>query len=240
MEKKLLLMFLLIIILLAACSGQATPTPEQTTPASKLPNPASGYCEEAGGTLKIRTAEDGSQSGLCIFPNGSECDEWAFFRGECAPAEQEEPAAEELDPGWALYQDPKMGFYFQYPADAAIQLDSNGYSIYVNGPVVDNNSWPFFMISYPTDREEYHVPEGADLKTWLIDHNLYLDQPRPDRKIAGLQAVHSYYPGGQQSYAGDRYYFVQQGQMFVIGILHTGDREDWELYNHFLDSFKFE
>jgi putative hemolysin len=50
-----------------------------------MPNPASAYCEEHGGTLEIVTAEDGSQSGLCHFPDGSVCEEWAYFRGECAP-----------------------------------------------------------------------------------------------------------------------------------------------------------
>ena len=58
--------------------------PPTATPAG-IANPASNYCIEQGGTSEIRTAEDGSQSGVCKFPDGSECDEWAFFRGECAP-----------------------------------------------------------------------------------------------------------------------------------------------------------
>ncbi len=51
-----------------------------------MANPASVHCEEQGGQLEIRTADDGGQYGVCIFPNGSECEEWAFFRGECVPA----------------------------------------------------------------------------------------------------------------------------------------------------------
>ena len=50
-----------------------------------LPNPASKFCEDQGYTVEIRTAADGSQAGYCIFPDGTECDEWAFFRGECGP-----------------------------------------------------------------------------------------------------------------------------------------------------------
>lgn len=50
-----------------------------------LPNPAAVYCQEQGYNHEIRTAADGSQSGVCIFPEGNECDEWAFFRGECGP-----------------------------------------------------------------------------------------------------------------------------------------------------------
>ena len=46
-------------------------------------NPASVYCIKQGGKLEIVTATDGSQSGDCIFNNGSKCEEWAFFRNEC-------------------------------------------------------------------------------------------------------------------------------------------------------------
>ena len=53
---------------------------------SKLRNPAAAYCEQQGNQLKIVTADDGSQTGVCIFPDGSTCDEWAYFRGECGPA----------------------------------------------------------------------------------------------------------------------------------------------------------
>ena len=48
-----------------------------------LPNPASVFCEEQGGTSKIITAQDGSQSGVCVLSYGIECDEWAYVRGEC-------------------------------------------------------------------------------------------------------------------------------------------------------------
>jgi fructose-specific phosphotransferase system component IIB len=51
-----------------------------------MPNPASVYCAQQGYTSEIRTTADGSQSGVCIFPDGSECDEWAYYRGECGPA----------------------------------------------------------------------------------------------------------------------------------------------------------
>lgn len=50
-----------------------------------MPNPASVYCEENGNQLEIQTAADGGQTGVCIFPDGSVCEEWAYFRGECGP-----------------------------------------------------------------------------------------------------------------------------------------------------------
>ena len=52
-------------------------------PQANMPNPASVYCTEKGNKHEIRTAADGSQNGICVFPDGSTCDEWAYFRGEC-------------------------------------------------------------------------------------------------------------------------------------------------------------
>jgi len=60
------------------------------TPEANMPNPASVYCEEQGGTVEIRENEAG-QYGMCIFPDGGECDEWAFFRGECQKTPLETP-----------------------------------------------------------------------------------------------------------------------------------------------------
>jgi putative hemolysin len=61
-----------------------------------MANPASVYCEDQGYTLEIRSDAEGNEYGVCLFPDGSECEEWAFFRGECAPGSQavEEPVAE--------------------------------------------------------------------------------------------------------------------------------------------------
>jgi len=52
----------------------------------QIANPASTFCIDHKGTLNIKTANDGSQAGYCNFPNGIECEEWAFMRGECSQA----------------------------------------------------------------------------------------------------------------------------------------------------------
>ncbi len=79
----------LLFLAAAGCSPAATPLPPAPTSAPKdgagLANPAAVYCQDKGYATEIRTAADGSQSGVCKFPDGSECDEWAFFRGECGP-----------------------------------------------------------------------------------------------------------------------------------------------------------
>ena len=77
------LSMLMGIALVAACS----PAQTASTPVPNMPNPAAVYCEQQGGKPEIVTAADGSQSGLCAFPDGSQCDEWAYLRGECKPGD---------------------------------------------------------------------------------------------------------------------------------------------------------
>lgn len=49
-----------------------------------IANPASVYCVSHGGKLDIQTTSAG-QTGICTFPNGSQCEEWSYLRGECSP-----------------------------------------------------------------------------------------------------------------------------------------------------------
>ena len=80
---------MLVLMALTACTSfrvQKSESSGTDMPQPNMPNPASLYCEQNGNSLEIRTAEDGSQSGVCVFPDGSICDEWAYFRGECGPA----------------------------------------------------------------------------------------------------------------------------------------------------------
>ena len=94
-KMKNIFTFTIILMALTACAApqtQAAPEPAATNmPQVNMPNPASVYCTQNGNTLEIRTAADGSQSGVCVFPDGSTCDEWAYYRGECGPAEQKSP-----------------------------------------------------------------------------------------------------------------------------------------------------
>ena len=87
--KVFFTLFAAIVVLLAAsCSAE----PGQSTEEG-LPNPASVFCEENGGQLEFRQDDTGGTYGVCIFPDGSECEEWAYFRGGCAPGDSLEPSA---------------------------------------------------------------------------------------------------------------------------------------------------
>jgi putative hemolysin len=54
-------------------------------PSVGMANPASVHCVQHGGKLEIRKDSSGGEVGFCVFPDKSECEEWAFQRGECRP-----------------------------------------------------------------------------------------------------------------------------------------------------------
>jgi len=87
---KRIITFTIILITLTACAAPKTQTPTDM-PQANMPNPASVYCIQNGNKLEIVTTDNGSQSGVCVFPDGSSCDEWAYYRGECKPATQINP-----------------------------------------------------------------------------------------------------------------------------------------------------
>ena len=76
-------------IILAGCTESSSTVPTTTTTPAATPtrttgmaNPASVNCGNIGGTTEIKTNADGSQYGMCTFPNGTTCEEWALYRGE--------------------------------------------------------------------------------------------------------------------------------------------------------------
>jgi putative hemolysin len=227
---------LFICGIVAACgpAPQATPAPTQAA----LPNPASVFCEEQGGHLEIRTDPSGGQVGFCLFADGSECEEWAYFRGECQPGGSSavEPSVTPPE-GWEIYTHPTLGYSFLYPAGSTLETDDIGRYITVVGPLEDNEHWPWFNVAHP-DLEDYHPPADADLQTWLAEHNRLPGEVLGTRAIAGATAIHTRNNNGPQAYDDDRFYFVHAGQVYEITVMHAG-REDWSIYDIFLNSFHF-
>ena len=78
-----------IIILIGALGLTACKGSQEIVPAPFIegeedafigvPNPASFYCQEMGYELDLRDNE-----GICIMPNGNECEEWDFLAGSCS------------------------------------------------------------------------------------------------------------------------------------------------------------
>lgn len=46
----------------------------------QIANPASEFCEEQGGTVEIVTDDAGNESGICRLPDGTDIDEWEYYR----------------------------------------------------------------------------------------------------------------------------------------------------------------
>jgi len=91
--------------------GQVIPGPTETGSQADLANPASVYCEQNGGRLDLRATVDGGAAGICNFPDGSQCEEWAYLRGECKqgdtsglPSMEALRNAEYHSPDWGDYR----------------------------------------------------------------------------------------------------------------------------------------
>jgi hypothetical protein len=208
----------------------------ECVPASQggsMPNPASAFCEQQGYKGEIRTASDGSQIGVCIFPDGSECDEWAFFRGDCTPS-----GSSEFDSnGWKIYTNDALGYSFHYPPEAQLTTNDDPLkSLYISGSGMGSEAWG---IAHPGDRDEFRPPENVDLMQWLTDHNLLGEVRLPDEQIAGTTAIHFRHERSPQSFADDKYFFAKNGQLYLLTIGHSNQVEDWELNNRFLQSIQF-
>lgn len=176
------LFFFCALASLASCSANQN----NPTPAPNLPNPASVHCEQNGGKLELRQDPTGGVAGICVFRDGSECDEWAYFRGECKTGEKGKVAEPSSSPrteaaraasaelesdGWKVYRDLKFGYILRYPPDAAISnADDPLGTLTITGPLIGNDHWPVINLSHPNDREDYRPPEGVDLEKWLTDH----------------------------------------------------------------------
>ncbi len=69
-------------------------------------NPASAYCLDQGGELKIKSLAKGER-GFCYFPDGSRCEEWDFFNDFCDKGQLkietiEQGSGEKADEGQTL------------------------------------------------------------------------------------------------------------------------------------------
>jgi putative hemolysin len=76
--------FASLLSLVVGCAAQNEPAPSNGSQSSEigLANPAAAHCTKSGGT------PSGDE---CLFPNGTSCEQWAFFRGECVPAPKPAP-----------------------------------------------------------------------------------------------------------------------------------------------------
>ena len=144
---------LVLVLLVSGCTQQAVTPPGTKTPTATqtiigMPNPASVYCGQAGGTLEIKKDASDNEYGICTFMNGTSCEEWALFRGEgCKPGITMMPTAEgkrmltltETDNGKTvditrntrfavvLAENPTTGFMWNATLSPGLELQSSDY-----------------------------------------------------------------------------------------------------------------
>jgi len=86
--------------------------------------PAARYCAITGGTYTI-TGNSGAddEQGTCTFKDGSQCDVWAYYNGECTPGMSATPSVGE----WQAFTNEQAGFSIQVPPTWGQQtlLDQN-------------------------------------------------------------------------------------------------------------------
>jgi putative hemolysin len=146
-----------------AVSSLPAPLPTNTVSADEKPlagiaNPASVYCVNQGYQNEIRKDEAGNEFGVCIFPDNSECEEWAFFRGECLPGQnpasvlptEEDTSTTDIcpgpEPGTLLHVEENSsggtGYCFHYPETMEISAMDNQKGIAIMGPAPDGSAMP--------------------------------------------------------------------------------------------------
>jgi putative hemolysin len=135
MKQLTIVTLVVIVLVLAACvplpASRATPTQGE----AGLPNPASKYCVDRGGKLEIRN-ETAGQAGYCVFTDGSECDEWAYFRGQCAPGASRS-SANMVNPASKFCTD--QGYKWEARDESGGQV---GYCVFPDGSECEE--WAFY------------------------------------------------------------------------------------------------
>jgi putative hemolysin len=117
---------IIVLLWLVACApGAVEPTADTGKPAD-MPNPASVYCEQQGGRVEMRTDADGIY-GVCVFDDGGECEEWAYYRGECTPGRAAGDPVQVSDPAAArdIVLEHLRGGGVAVPAGDAIWTEQN-------------------------------------------------------------------------------------------------------------------
>lgn len=128
MKKFLRILWILVVLawaFLVILKTTTRFTPAQ--PTTTLANPASVYCEQQSGTLEIVTDASGAQLGICHLTGWVDCEEWAYFRGECPTTGSEITWA--VENSWltdqnnqtTTYTSSEYGFSLQYPSIREIQ-----------------------------------------------------------------------------------------------------------------------
>jgi putative hemolysin len=154
-NKKISFSFAIIVILLIGgfltflfvVSIEKNNKNNKKNDSTQIANPASEYCVNNEGKTQIRTNADGSQTGYCVFKNGNECEEWAYFRKECGKIDISD---------WNTFKNIKYGYQIKLSADWVVDDKNIDDIIFL---VVNKDYSASFEISVTSVKEEYNIDE---------------------------------------------------------------------------------
>jgi putative hemolysin len=185
--------------------GQATAIPPMT-PEANMPNPASAYCEQVGGELKIEKTDAG-EIGICVFSDGSQCEEWALFNNECQPGLA--TAVPSVTPRIAM-PDPSAAFCVKHGGKVKIMTRRDGgqyaLCIFKNGSRCD--TWAFY-------RGKCHPATPT---------------PKPQKRIIGMRNPASVYCA-QQGGTHQTMTMMDGGEVGICVFPNGNQCEEWALYH---------
>lgn len=168
-KTTLWIVALLAVATLAGCNLNKTPV-ENPDENAEIANPASVYCEENGGTLTLE-----EWAWLCMFEDGSYCEEWAYYNGECQPGDIIYNAVEDTLP-----EDAKTSLTDEELEEIIDTHFPKGYTYSVyNTETEESNEWEY---TYPEDLSHtLLLPIHATMasrevrSSWIEDGMIYTD-----------------------------------------------------------------
>lgn len=139
---------------------------------------------------------------------------------------------------WKSYTSAKFGYTFWYPGKCEVVGEDLDELVEIACPEEGGERWPCLSISH-YDSAFYRPPAETDLYEWIVESGPSYDEIDPGEEVAGISTVRLRTNATPQAYAFDEYFFVHEGQLFRVTILHCGGREDWDLYDQFLEGIAF-
>ncbi len=85
--KLAILLSAVIMVMIAGCTIPGL-TEKENMGNSQIANPAAKNCVDKGGKLSFQKGADGWENEMCTLSDGTVCEEWAYFRGECPKVEK--------------------------------------------------------------------------------------------------------------------------------------------------------
>ncbi len=138
---------------------------------------------------------------------------------------------------WREYNNSDLSYNLSYPGICNIVgVDVNEQIDFICNWQGDA-TWPRFQISHK-DTDFYKPDSEATVAEWVKKHPDF--DIGDSISIAGLETLHFIQNKTSETDAADYYYFIEDGQLYEVMILHVGDKKDQKLYDKFLSSINFD